>query len=232
MKFYIKDNLAYINQAVIPVFNADLRITELTDIRIKISSLSGAFLDITSNITTLKKENGTTYADIDELKEVLPSFFFIDSALNPNFSIFLSTNGDGTGVVNGANDYRGEPVEFYYERPLSAKLLKILSFIILIGENSNFEWDEYGDLNPLTNGVLITVNNIDLLGGNPIKRNIDLKMSGFEAEYLKIGNATRYIHAKLNLTGFELKPGEQFTVTLNDRFNQLDEHYFKIIGHE
>ncbi len=74
------------------------------------------------------------------------------------FVQFLSTNGDGTGVINAVGDYTTP--EIFYIKPTNDEVIEIDRLVIHILDSGTLPVGEYGGLgSALTNGIDIQVTN-------------------------------------------------------------------------
>lgn len=153
----------------------------------------------------------------------------------------LSTNGDGTGVINAIGDYSLTPTRFYVQPALNQSFI-LSELEIQLSDIGQFKIDTYGNIaGGLTNGydLLIKRNGVTMSQLNvtgPLKTNDDI--SHLTSRHIFIDWATidnsfhvTYSHldygSKFKLEGNKL---DTLEVTLNDNLAGLVDHYFIVRG--
>lgn len=74
----------------------------------------------------------------------------------PPVSQYLTTNGDGTGSKEMAVNGLITPVEFYIQ-PSPDEIYRIKTLVFKIRDDDGFEVNKWGGIEPLANGVLISI---------------------------------------------------------------------------
>lgn len=147
----------------------------------------------------------------------------------PTFQ-FLSTNGDGTGVINAIGNYT-VPDDFYMEVP--AGQVRLVERLAIYVEDSTINVESYGALAALANGVEILYVEASggseqrLDGGQPIQANGDFAKL---TEHVRFdrgpGNNALYAHIELGWRPLRLRPGGSLIVRLADDLTGLVKHTF------
>jgi len=168
----------------------------------------------------------------------------------------LDTNGDGTGLDNVIGDYSSAE-EIFYIQPPAGQVFRIERMMIYMRiTKGDFDFDEYGKDQVLTNGIQVRIQNdggtmTDLTNGIPIKRfggwirvcfDVDPAGGDINTDYAvdaMVGARWTFSRAgyPVRLDGDN---NERLEVVLNDNFDdpsgspgdsQIKEHYFMVQGY-
>ena len=238
MKFFVKDDICYIDRWVVAVNTISVEFTE-NDISIVIKSrdTEPQFPAIEVNIDTLEKEDTSFYIDRADVELSLPEFFFCRFKLN--FIENLTENGDGTGNRYANQNFSSNPTKFYYQHQLGSSSVKIEKLIITIEDEGTFDAAKYANNIAIDDGILFekrdSMDNVlvDFTANTPIVRNVDFDSLGFNVVYDDLGTGANFLIATFDFKGgLTLKNGEQLVLLLQDNYSKLntDGHFFKIQG--
>lgn len=155
-----------------------------------------------------------------------------------HFFRYLDTNGDGSGTMNAIGDYSLTPTAFYYQPPITVKVHKA---VIMIESLQGMWAERYGNImGGLTNGYSFCQSNVDdvvqieINNGIAVKSNAELGRTGFDVDVKTWGAGNEVLLATCNFneTGapLELKANNKMSVTLNDDFSGLIQHFFMLQG--
>ncbi len=160
---------------------------------------------------------------------------------------FMDDVGDGSGVVNFAEDFEGttEHVLFTATRSTLIEQL-IVTLITDMGMGLGLRAQDYGNIpDGLPNGWELEVVNaggtviLDLTDGIPIKTNADLGRVCFpDLERINWGSPpidqealfARWLF-RASGQGLLLEEGDQLRISLHDNFVILIQHYFNVQGY-
>ena len=159
----------------------------------------------------------------------------------PNDAVFrfLDTNGDGTGTTNATGDYSITPEEVYFEAAVNCDIHRL---IIHIGDTGGIQAQDYGNIaGGLTNGYTVKALDasqaelIDLCAGIPILTNGDIGRYCYDVDLKTWGSGDEFIQARWTFSKagspLHLPKGYRLSVTLNDDFTGLLQHYFMVQGY-
>ncbi|MCU7840858.1 MAG: hypothetical protein KZQ94_15950 [Candidatus Thiodiazotropha sp. (ex Troendleina suluensis)] len=153
---------------------------------------------------------------------------------------YLDTNGDGTGTKNAVGNYTTE-TEFFIA-PGLAYQYGLHRMIVSIQDASGSSAAEYGNIgSALTNGIKISVIDssdnelLDLTDGLPIKTNAEWAAACYDDTLNTWGQgnelfAIRWTFTKDSGDPLLIKPGNRFSVVLNDDLTGLVSHKFFVRG--
>lgn len=152
---------------------------------------------------------------------------------------FMSTNGDGTGLVNQAVNGSVTPVDFKVSAG-EGDNFEIHTATVVITGATNFHADRYGDLIGLSNGVQILTNRPtrstplrDITALVPIRNNSqwivyvpDVELHTFSGS----GNTVLTCSFNFDEAGLPLRlgSGEEFIVRIRDDLSGLVSQYIRV----
>lgn len=149
---------------------------------------------------------------------------------------------DAAGNKNAVGDYAATATDFYIECPgtLGAGRLDLYRMIIEVVDFGTFDSGSYGNGISLSNGISVGVHNssgvlvLDMTDGLPIVTNVDWARQCHDVAHSSFGtgNESMSVRWTFNKAGepISLRPGWRLSVTLNDDFTDLIQHYFQVQG--
>jgi len=158
------------------------------------------------------------------------------------FSVFLDTNGDGTGTKNAIGDYSSAE-EIFYSQPTSPKVVRLTRLIVCVEDDSPFRMDHYGKNIGLTNGIVVRVKSDSGVTMNltdddfKIKTNAGWAQYCYDAEIFNVGSGNDFLKVRWDFLqmGYPIKVGGsenyRLEVVLNDDFTGLAGHTFLAQGY-
>jgi hypothetical protein len=164
--------------------------------------------------------------------------------MNKNITLFLDTNGNGTGTFNAIGNYSGVATSFYFQ-PASNIQVVVNSLIFSIWDDVTFQFSSYGNGSALTNGIIIRVTQngevSDFTSQGTIKTNFDLITRFKNYEFPTMGpalNTDSALTAEMNFKEEYDSPlilngntSDKIEVVLNDNFSGLNGQRFNIKGY-
>lgn len=159
---------------------------------------------------------------------------------NLTFHRYLDTNGDGTGTKNAIGDYSSAE-EIFYLQPPTGIVYRVARILVGI-EDAALDWDFYGGMTALTNGVVLRISDdsgviTDLTDGVPVKKNANWGENCFDAELKEApGAGNDFFQARWSywksgqVLRLEGTANERIEAVLNDSFTGLVNHTFKVEG--
>jgi hypothetical protein len=155
-----------------------------------------------------------------------------------NVRQFLSSNGDGSGIVNGIGDYRGDDKLILYIQPPPDKNYNInLMLGYVKDEKLKFDVDKYGKDLVLVNGITVQTTDAtgmmhDLTGGQPVMTNPQWSSHCYYTTMDYGVLVFLWLFEQLNRPLLlEGANGDCLEVVLNDNFIGLDHQTFKVEGY-
>lgn len=152
----------------------------------------------------------------------------------------LDTNGDGTGTKNAIGDYDGLNTKFYIKPP-SNQDFALYRMIVYVKDAGTLDASSYGNGITLATGIKVRVADaggviLDLFDGQTVKSNADWAGACYDVSISTFGTGDNYLHVRWTFakSGQPLiingEKGEWLEVVLNDAFDGLLSHYFKVQG--
>ena len=152
---------------------------------------------------------------------------------------FLDTNGNGTGTQNAVGDYSVTPDEFYYQADHECSIFRL---VIHIEDTTGFQAQDYGNITSgLANGYSLETKDIggtqtlDLCDGQVIKTNAEIGRFCYDVDLKTWGAGNEVLQARWTFAKagrpLHLQAGERLSITFNDDFTGLIEHFFMIQGY-
>lgn len=153
---------------------------------------------------------------------------------------FLDTNGDGTGTKNANGNYSITAEEFYFQPD---GYVEIHRMIVHLADTSGMQAEEYGNLGTaLSNGYAPEIQDedgatlLDLCDGIAITANGDLGRYCYDVDVKSWGAGNEFLQARWTFTKsgapLLIEENHRFSITLNDDFSGLLEHYFMLQGYQ
>lgn len=172
---------------------------------------------------------------------MLTSTFITGTVTGDNpLSQFMSSNGDGSGVVNLVGDYSETPTEFFIKPPAGEGII-LARILIFIGDTGNFSASGYGNGGGLTNGIELKVvaNSEDVLSdltaGLSIKSNAEWSRYCYDVSLIDFGSGENFLSIRWTFekSGIpvRLDADNKLVVTLNDDFSGLNQHHMLCQGY-
>lgn len=151
---------------------------------------------------------------------------------------YLSTGGDGSGVVDAVGNYAAAATEFYIQD--TTRYLLIERMIVYVEDVGSMDSGDYGNGITLTNGVKLEVREDndavvrDMMAGLPVMHNTDWqgKCHDLILSSWGLGNeaySVRWTFGK-SKKSLILAPGQKLSITLEDNFTGLEHHLFQVQG--
>jgi hypothetical protein len=157
-----------------------------------------------------------------------------------DFSQCLTVNGDGTGSKDMAQDFSGGAQDFFIKNHAGIEDLSLFHATVTILFPGKIEFDKYGNLDALTNGIKVSITDQDddeiesLAGGGVIKDITDWFLHAPQETVLdSIANKTLIVlrwDFREHGSPIRLREGWSLRLTLNDNFSGLDRHVACIKG--
>jgi len=201
--------------------------------------LSNADFDVIHGIyyiydnTRNKEYRLGTFSEINGMNSDEDVINFLSNTMSGNVNITLSEYLKSSGITNARGDYRSNKTLFSYknETEITKNVKKIIFKLV---DSGSFDSGRYGNGITLTNGIRIV--KLDASGNeifNYTKEHIftngDITCLADYRDYNRDGSGNEYLAGHFNLNT-ELQANESIAVVLNDRFTNLIEHKFLIIG--
>lgn len=170
----------------------------------------------------------------NEFINILASIYF-----NPCFARaktrYLSSNGDGTGVINFNGNYTTVQKAIY---KVDTSIIEINRIVVFINTTGAVNAGSYGNSTTLINGIKAVIETQagveikNITSAKNIKTNGDYSQLGFIVSDISFGTGLNYLQAIIdfNQIGMPLyvKAGEQLALFFQDNFTNLVNHTFLI----
>ncbi len=160
----------------------------------------------------------------------------------PEYSIdqYLSTNGDGTGTVDAAQNYASEATYHHIRAPGDQYYVLERMLMKIRGSNTGLSADDYANIAEVTNGVSAHVRNgadtvvLDKTAGLPVKLNADWTRLCFDSRVDDYGSGDNFIAIRWTFarggSPLILPPNYSFGLRFNDDFSSLGAQFFLVQG--
>lgn len=164
------------------------------------------------------------------------------SLINPFWSQYADTVGDGSGSIDCNVNGSVTPAYFYVRGRKDGLYINITRCLFFAEDTGVFDATDYGAIaGPLTNGVGLSLfdgrTNTDLLDGHPIKKNSDWAMVCYDFQHIGLGVGPEFVTARWTFAraGVNLiippDPNAYVRVAINDDLTGLSDHHFFFQGH-